>query len=263
MNKDDRLMFTRSSRRILRAATAIALFGLLAGCGYVYRADIQGRVVDADDDSGINQATVRIYEEEPGSPDSDGFIVRTETATSGGTTGVFQTGLAWRETFGEFGTEADTTTLWAGVTHPDYDGTVTELSGILSGENNTVGDIAILDEDRDDEASSAVVQGRVFEVVDGNREPVAGYEVLYYADEETAGEYSEVDVSNSSSDPDSVTTGAAGTFAVVIEWPEDSSFESVDLEFLYEDAHGTGDDVKRTITVEDGDNEYVQDVTLE
>ncbi|MFP4377797.1 MAG: hypothetical protein ACLFP4_12210 [Spirochaetales bacterium] len=262
MNRDHRLMYIRTRRQILRAATTVALLTVLTGCGYVYRADIQGRVVDADDDSGVNQATVRIYEEKPANPDSSGFIVRTETAISGGTTGVFQTGFAWREIFGEFGTEGDTTTLWAGVTHPDYNGTVAKLPGILSGENNTVGDITILSKERDEDANSAVVQGRVFEEVDGNREPVAGYEVLYYADEDDAGEYDEVDVSNDPDDKDSVNTVATGTFAVVIEWPEDSGIERVDLEFLYEDANGA-EDVTRTITVEDGDNEFVRDVTLE
>ncbi len=241
---------------LLTALVALVSIGV-AGCGYVYRAEIQGQIVDSDDDSGINRASVRVYEEEPSDPDSDGFLVKTESVTSGGTPGVFRTSVVWREVFGAFGTEADTTELWLGVTHPDYSGVVVEVRGILSDQANTVGEIALLDADRDPDAQSALVQGRVFEVVDGSREPVAGYAVGVEVTSTDGGPESDVDV------PDTVRTGATGTFVLAVEWPEDSNIESVELELTYPAGAGENDeDAIRTITVEDGDNFFVQDVTI-
>ena len=255
------MMMTRARGRSVLAILVVLGVTGIAGCGYVYRAEIQGQVVDSDDDTGINRASVRVYEDEPGGPDSDGFLVKTESMTSGGTFGVFRTSVVWREMFGGFGTEADTTELWLGVTHPDYTGVVVEVRGILSDQANTVGEIALLDSDRDPEAQSALVQGRVFEVVDGSREPVAGYPVGVAVDGVDAGPQDAVDVA------DLVRTGVTGIFFLAVEWPEDSDIESVDLKLTYPGAdNDNGDDnesgVERTVTVEDGDNFFVQDVTI-
>ncbi len=251
------MMVTRRRWRIvLTALVTLAAFSV-AGCGYVYRAEIQGQLVDSDDDSGINRASVRVYEDEPSEPDSDDFLVKTESFTSGGTTGVFRTSVVWREVFGGYGTEADTTEMWLGITHPDYTGVVVEVRGILSDQTNNVGEIALLDADRDPDARSALVQGRVFEVVDGSREPVAGYAVGVEVTSTDGGSDDDVDV------PDTVRTGVTGTFFLAVEWPEDSGIESVDIELTYPDGADEGDEeAERTITVEDGDNVFVQDVTI-
>ena len=259
-------------RTAFLAATAVVL---LAGCGNVFRATIQGRVVDSDDDSGLNGATVRVYEEEPNEPDSGGFLVQTRTRTAGGTTGVFDTGVVWQDSFaafGDYGTEADTATLWLGVTAEDYAGTIVELPGILSDETNDTGDIPILDLDRDEDASTAVVQGQVLEEVNGDRVAYPGavivIEVTDTFDENEAdtGETGEVTVD------DRVVTGQAGAYAIVVEWPEEAGFEAVRLELTYYEDEDDADaeanpilgvDSPRGVTVEDGDARDLPNVVVQ
>ena len=98
------------------------------------------------------------------------------------------------------------------------------------------------------------MQGRVFEVIDGQREPVAGV-LVEISDDPKVDEI-----------PDEVRTGPTGTFAFVAEWSEDSGIDEVTITMHYfdDDNNSNGDQVAiRTITVTDGDNEFVQDVTLE
>ncbi|TVQ26422.1 MAG: hypothetical protein EA383_05515 [Spirochaetaceae bacterium] len=261
---------------------AIAVLVFLSACGNIYRADIQGRVEDADNETGVNRATVRVYEEKPDEADSPGFLVRTETATSGGTTGVFQTTVVWRSLFGSFGDQADTTSLWLGITAEDYGPLVVEVPGILSDASNTVGTFRLLDTTRDEDARSALIQGRVFRTVGADEEvPVAGYLVAVGVENPAVADdwLSPDDAPEGFDFPRTVTTGATGAFAFVVEWPGEE--DEPDLEeirvglFYWDDDPGAGDRLVeppqppnppttaaalRTITVEDGDNEFVRDV---
>ncbi|MFP4509842.1 MAG: hypothetical protein ACLFNQ_06900, partial [Spirochaetaceae bacterium] len=227
---------------------AVAAVVLLSACGNVYRADIQGFVEDADNETGINRATIRVYEEKPDEADDEGFLVRTETSTVGGTTGVFQTTVVWQSVFGSFGDQADTTSLWLGITAEDYDGLVAEVPGVLSDASNTVGTFRLLDATRNEESRSAVVQGRVFRTTGTDNEEVgvAGYLVAVgVEDPDSPGDWLSPDDAPDGFDfPETVTTGAAGTFAFVVEWPgEDDAAELEDVRvglFYWDEDPGEG-----------------------
>ncbi len=232
-------------RLVLLGALAVLL---LAGCGNVFRASIQGRVIDSEDDSGINRATVRVYEEEPSNPDSGGFLVQTRTRTSGGTDGVFDTGIVWRESFaafGDYGTEAGGTTLWLGVTYErqegddtGYEDAIFEAAGILSDENNIVGDLAL---------TPTVVSGEVSgTVVDEDDNAVAGAFVditvtdTFDEDGNSTGDEDDVDA------PDNVGTGPGGGYSFTVEWPRNSDIEEVRLELkFYPDGDAADADEER------------------
>ncbi len=256
---------------------ALAVLFFLSACGNIYRADIQGRVEDADNEAGINRAIIRVFEDEPEAADSPGFLVRTETATAGGTTGVFQTTVVWRSLFGSFGDQADTTSLWLGITAEDYGPLLVEVPGILSDASNTVGTFRLLDLTRDEDARSALIQGRVFRTNASDEEvAVAGY--LVAVGVEVDGDWVGPDDAPDGFDfPRTVTTGAAGTFAFVVEWPgeeDEPDLDEIRVGLFYWDedprdnggtltpTNGDTADAFRSIRVEDGDNEFVQDVVL-
>lgn len=260
------------SPMIRMALASLAALLFLSACGNVYRADIQGQVEDLDNETGINLATVRIYEQEPDAADAAGFIVRTQTATTGGTAGVFQTTVVWQSLFGSFGDQADTTSLWLGVTAEDYDDLVVEVPGVLSDASNTVGTFRLLDATRNEESRSAVIQGRVFRENAANEDvAVAGYFVAVGV--RNAADDAWLDPDNAPDDfdfPATVTTGAGGTFAFVVEWPgeeQEPNLNDVRMGLFYWDEDpGDGNRLVataaafRSITVEDGDNEFVRDV---
>lgn len=274
-------MTTKHQHTFVRPGlAALAVLVLLSACGNVYRADIQGRVEDSDNEAGINRAIIRVFEERPDEADSPGFLVRTETATAGGTTGVFQTTVVWRSLFGSFGDQADTTSLWLGITAEDYGPLVVEVPGILSDASNTVGTFRLLDLTRDEDARSALIQGRVFRTNAANEDvAVAGYLVAVgvrnAADD---GWFGPDDAADDGFDfPRTVTTGAAGTFAFVVEWPgeeDEPDLDEIRVGLFYWDkdprdnggtltpTNGDTADAFRSIRVEDGDNEFVQDVVL-
>ena len=276
-------MTTKHQHTFVRPGlAALAVLVLLSACGNVYRADIQGRVEDSDNETGINRAIIRVFEEQPDAADSDGFLVRTETATAGGTTGVFQTTVVWRSLFGSFGDQADTTSLWLGITAEDYGPLLVEVPGILSDASNTVGTFRLLDLTRDEDARSALIQGRVFRTNAADEDvAVAGYLVAVGLDDpDDPGTWLSPDDAAQGFDfPRTVTTGAAGTFAFVVEWPGEEDEPGLDeirvgLFYWDEDPRDQetpelltppteGDaDAFRSIRVEDGDNEFVQDVVL-
>ena len=274
-------MTTKHQHTFVRPGlAALAVLVLLSACGNVYRADIQGRVEDSDNETGINRAIIRVFEEQPDAADSDGFLVRTETATAGGTTGVFQTTVVWRSLFGSFGDQADTTSLWLGITAEDYGPLLVEVPGILSDASNTVGTFRLLDLTRDEDARSALIQGRVFRTNAADEDvAVAGYLVAVGLDDpDDPGTWLSPDDAAQGFDfPRTVTTGAAGTFAFVVEWPDDSETpEEIRVGLFYWDEdprdndNGGSEDLLdraestefRSIRVEDGDNEFVQDVVL-
>ena len=257
-------------RLVLFSALAVLLF---TGCGNVFRASIQGRVIDSEDDSGINRATVRVYEEEPNEPDSGGFLVQTRTRTSGGTDGVFDTGIVWRESFaafGDYGTEAGGTTLWLGVTYERQEGDDTgyqdeifEAAGILSDENNIVGDLSL---------TPTIVSGEVSgTVIDEDDNAVAGAFVdisvtdTFDRDGNPTGDEAEVDA------PDDAGTVPGGGYSFTVEWPKDSDIDEVRLELnFYPDGDAADADEERenpddtkSVRVQQDEESTVADATVD
>ncbi|MFW6368532.1 MAG: hypothetical protein ACOCZ9_02230 [Spirochaetota bacterium] len=235
--------------RLGRVLAALAVPVFLAGCGYVFDANLQGTVVDADNDEGINGAEVRVFHEKPNSADSDDFIVRTVSRAAGGTDGVFDAGVVWHENFaafGDYGTEAGGTTLWLGVTYDrrdddetGYQGDIVKAPGVLSDENNIVGDIAL---------TPTVVSGDITgDVVDEDGDDVAGafVDITVAETRDESGNYtgSADDVDT----PDDVTTLGDGSYTFTAEWPKDSDIDEVKLELkFYPDADAADADEDRS-----------------
>ncbi len=145
-----------------RVGIAVMMLGAaalaLTGCGgYYYRAVVQGFVIDDETGAGINDATVRIYTREVETADADGYVAQTSTVTQGGNAGYYSSTVIWRQLFGSYGVEGDTTTIWVSVTHPDYAPVVVAASGILSDDANLIGSIRL------DEATFSIpaLRGRV------------------------------------------------------------------------------------------------------
>lgn len=156
------------------AVAGIAIVGLtLSACGnYYYRATVQGFVVDAESDLGINEATVRLYAEEVSDASAEGYVVQTSTVTQGGNAGFYSSTVIWSRFFGgEYGQEGDTTTIWVGVLHPDYGSRVVAAEGILSDEANLIATIRLSQTTFDLPA----LRGRV---VDSNGAGVNGVRVV-------------------------------------------------------------------------------------
>lgn len=145
---------------------------ILSSCGgYYYRATVQGFVVNDDSDTGVNEATVRIYTSEVSDPTADGFVSSTSTVTQGGNDGYYSSTVIWNNWFGAYGGEGDTTEIWLGISHPDFADRVVRAEGILSDDNNLVATIRMEETTfRLDE-----LRGRV---VDSNGEGVNGVRMV-------------------------------------------------------------------------------------
>ncbi len=207
-----------SARRCLRYAlgTLILLgtLGLLAGCGYVYRTTIEGFIEDPDG-AGINDATVRVYEEEPDEPDQDspGPIVRTQTATSGGNLGYYSTTVLWEERFGDYGTEADRRDFYLGVTHDDFEGKIAKIPDIVSDQTNRVSSVVLTDPDAPEEGDyGTIVRTRVVRDDDPD-EGVPGVRITIKAGEDDGNGLME--------DEYRERTGDDGFVNIGIEWNDD------------------------------------------
>ena len=200
----------------MRTAGLLALAGLVlalfAGCGiYYYRAPIQGFVIDGETEAGINEATVRIYTQEVSSADVQGYVAQTSTVTQGGSAGYYSSTVIWGRWFGgAYGEEGDTTTIWLGVTHPDYGSVVVPAEGILSDEDNLVASIRLSQTTFELDA----LRGRV---VDANGAGVNGVRVVL--------DLPQVDDSEDDSEDQVAQTatidGAAGTYLFSpVEWSD-------------------------------------------
>jgi hypothetical protein len=126
------------------AGLAVAALAVTGCGGYYYRAVIQGFVIDDETGGGINGATVRIYTRDVETADADGYVAQTATVTQGGNAGYYSSTVIWRQLFGSYGLEGDTTTIWVAVTHPDYAPVVVAASGILSDDSNLIGSIRLV-----------------------------------------------------------------------------------------------------------------------
>ena len=196
-------------KRIGRFAPALALAIMLAGCGqYFYKAQIAGYVRDAESGAGINGALVRVYTTDPGAEaDAEGFIVETPTAASGGNPGYFSSSVIWQNRSGQFGKEGDSTELFLGVSHDDYQPAVVRVRGILSDDLNLVPDVRL------DRASftSPRLSGRV---IDSTGEGVNGVRLV-------------LDLDSTESETDYITTsdtidGVAGRYRFTnVRWQND------------------------------------------
>lgn len=162
MIQNHRRIPRRYGRSLLLAAAVLPL--LLGGCSYYHRATVQGFVEDEATGTGINNATVRFYQEEPNRPSSSGFFARTSTSTSGGNPGYYRNTVVWDRYFSEFGAEGDSGTIYLGVTHPDYQGRVIRMPGILSDDINTLQTIQL----QRVTFAAGEVYGRVIRAGDGS-----------------------------------------------------------------------------------------------
>lgn len=158
-------------RRMFQFVPIVVVAAVFAGCGNFYNAEIQGFVVDGNSDSGINDATVRLYLDEPETADDESFFARTSTSTSNNQNGYFRNAVVWNAWFSSYGPVGDSGTVYLGITHPDFADAVVEVPGILSDTVNTVETIVL------DRISFAVprISGRV---VDVNGDGVNGVRVV-------------------------------------------------------------------------------------
>ena len=152
----------KSARAVHGVFSAISVIAaiLLVGCGNYYRAEIQGFVIDSQSDTGINDATVRLYLGEPADAAEDGFFARTSTATSNNQPGYFRNSVVWNAWFSSFGPEGDSGAAYLGITHEDYAPAIVSVPGVLSDTVNTVQNVRL------DRISFEVpsVSGRVVDV---------------------------------------------------------------------------------------------------
>lgn len=134
----------RRMRHVAYAVAALGTAAVLAGCGgYFYEADVQGRIVDAESDAGINDAVVRVYLTEPASADAAGYVAQSATFTANAD-GTYQAVVRWTtEEAGVWGGEGDIRTIWLGVVDDDYVDRIVRIDGLLSGETNTVPTITL------------------------------------------------------------------------------------------------------------------------
>ena len=242
-------------KRIGRFAPALALAIMLAGCGqYFYKAQIAGYVKDAESGAGINGALVRVYTIDPETEaDAEGFIVETPTATSGGNAGYFSSSVIWQNRSGQFGKEGDSTELFLGVTHDDYQPAVVRVRGILSDDLNLVPDVRL------DRASftSPRLSGRV---IDLTGEGVNGVRLV-------------LDLDSTESETDYITTsdtidGVAGRYRFTnVRWrnddPETPSSDSETATVRVDDPtyewRENDDDARLAVTLVSDENSVAPD----
>jgi hypothetical protein len=128
---------------LLTGAVLLAGLPLLAGCSRIYSAEISGYAKDGGTGLGVTGATVRIFLTQPTNADDAEFAAETTTTYNGQIPGYFDREIMWEAASPKFREEGDAISVWLSVTHPDFQSTIQQVDGILSGNQDVVPDILL------------------------------------------------------------------------------------------------------------------------
>ncbi|MEW5813772.1 MAG: hypothetical protein AB1798_00010 [Spirochaetota bacterium] len=130
----------------------LSLLGLIllpASCGRYFSTEIAGYVKDAGREYsgmkvGINDATVKIYLNEPSAAGETGYMAETTTIPSSGQVpGYFSRTIMWYSSSPKYKEEGDSIDIWIAAEHSDFTARLVKVSGIVSDTQNLVPDIEL------------------------------------------------------------------------------------------------------------------------